>query len=953
MPLKEYRKKRSFVRTPEPQGGKPSGKTLQFVVQKHAASRLHYDFRLEMEGVLKSWAVPKGPSMNPADKRLAMQVEDHPFGYKDFEGIIPPGNYGAGTVMVWDTGTYEPLEKTKGTKADQDRTLRKELKAGSLKFRLNGKKLKGEFALVKTHGRGENSWLLIKHRDRYAMEDAITEKDRSVISRKTLEGIAADPKSKEWKSNRAQAQGEKGVEENISLREKAQTRKKRATATDLAAPAALTAGAGLKAPMPKDLVPMLATLVDHPPADEDWQYEIKWDGYRALAYLNKGKVEIRSRNNKSFDEKFYPVHKALQEWKINAVLDGEVVVIDEKGQSNFGSLQNWRSEADGELIYYLFDVLWLEGKDLTGLSLTERRDLLRSLVPEEGILRLSDTFDVSGKEFFAAAKKMGLEGIIAKKADSLYTPGVRTREWLKIKTANRQEVVIGGYTRNEGTSKLFSSLLVGVFEKGKLQYTGKIGTGFNDKMQKEMMRQFKPLEQKTSPFTAAPDVNKPSRFRPNPPTAKAVWLKPELLCEVSFREMTEDGVMRHPSFEGMREDKSAKEVGREKALPVENVMAGEPGAKERAKTPKKKAPVRGVAKPAREITGPVRSGAKREKKAGRPLRETAQLDTSRMLVPAKTGERKSLLNPTDESQVRSIQGHELHFTNLSKIYWPKEKLTKRDLLNYYYQVAPYMLPYLKDRPQSLNRYPNGIEGKSFYQKDVSGMAPDWVETFPYRTADEDRDKEFLVCTNEAGLLYMASLGCIEINPWSSRVKAPDNPDWCVIDLDPDKKTPFDKVIEAALVTRDVLQAAGIPSCCKTSGSTGLHIYFPLGGKYTYEHSKEFARVVVTIVQSEIPSFTSIQRTVSERKGKMYLDFLQNRPQATLAAPYSARPKPGATVSAPLHWEEVKKGLKMQDFTILNMQARLKSMGDIFKPVLGKGIQMEKALKTLEGLKKND
>lgn len=920
MALKEYKKKRSFTQTPEPRGGAPKGKALQFVVQKHAASHLHYDFRLEMEGVLKSWSVPKGPSMNPADKRLAMQVEDHPFNYKDFEGTIPSGNYGAGTVMVWDEGTYEPLEKTKGTKAGQDRALLKELRAGSLKFRLNGKKLKGEFALVKTRGRGENSWLLIKHRDRYATEDAITDKDRSVISRKTLEGIAADPKSKEWKSNRAQSKNNgvapKSNRKDPEIAAKGRAASPKPNAPDLAAPVAIASKTGRKAPMPEDLLPMLATLVDKPPAEEDWQYEIKWDGYRALAYLERGKAEIRSRNNKSFNEKFYPVHDALKKWNINAVVDGEIVVIDEKGQSNFGNLQNWRSEADGQLIYYLFDILWLEGKDLTGLSLTERRELLKSLVPENaGLLRISDNFDVSGDEFFAAAQKMGLEGIIAKKADSLYTPGIRTREWLKIKTASRQEVVIGGYTRNEGTSKLFSSLLVGFFEKGKLQYTGKIGTGFNDKMQKEMMKQFKPLVRKTSPFVTVPDVNKPSRFRPDPPAAKAVWLKPDLLCEVSFREMTVDGVMRHPSFEGMREDKSPKDVKREKALPLKEAVEAVPS------------------------------------KTRKPAKARAQMDTSKLLVPAKSGDRKTLLNPSDQTQVRSIQGHELQFTHLSKIYWPKEKYTKRDLLNYYYQVAPYMLPYLKDRPQSLNRYPNGIGGKSFYQKNVSGKVPDWIETFPYKTSDSDEEKEFLVCTNEAGLLYMASLGCIEINPWSSRVKAPDYPDWCVIDLDPDKKTPFDKVIEAALVTRDVLKAGGITSYCKTSGSTGLHVYFALGGKYTYEHSKEFARVIVSIVHSEIPSYTSIERQVSSRKGKMYLDFLQNRPQATLAAPYSARPKPGATVSTPLHWEEVKKGLTMQHFTIMNMPARLKSMGDIFKPVLGKAIQMEKAVELLEGLKK--
>jgi bifunctional non-homologous end joining protein LigD len=307
-----------------------------------------------------------------------------------------------------------------------------------------------------------------------------------------------------------------------------------------------------------------------------------------------------------------------------------------------------------------------------------------------------------------------------------------------------------------------------------------------------------------------------------------------------------------------------------------------------------------------------------------------------------------LLNPTDETQVRSINGHELKFTNLSNIYWPKGKITKRDMLNYYYQVAPYMLPYMKDRPQSLNRHPNGINGESFYQKDVKGKVPDWIGTFPYRSEADNRDKEFMVCTDEASLLYIASLGCIEMNPWSSTVQAPDHPDWCIIDLDPDKNT-FDQVVEAAQVTKQVLDAAGVSACCKTSGSTGIHIYIPLGRKYTYEHSKEFGRVIARLVQQQLPKFTSIERIKANRKGKLYVDFLQNRPQATLATAYSLRPKPGATVSMPLHWEEVKKGLRMEDFNIHNAVDRLRSAGDIFKPVLGKGIDMPKALKKLTSI----
>ncbi|MBC9911967.1 DNA ligase D [Chitinophaga varians] len=654
---------------------------------------------------------------------------------------------------------------------------------------------------------------------------------------------------------------------------------------------------------------MLATLAAAATDEPGWLYEIKWDGYRALAFLDKGEVALRSRNNKSFDEKYYPVHQALQQWKVNAVVDGEIVVIDEEGYTRFSQLQEWRSEADGQLVYYLFDILWLNGKDLAGLPLMQRKKLLQQLMPvNNNILRFSEGFVTDGTDFFEQAKKLNLEGIMAKKTDSRYHPGVRTREWLKIKTSNRQEVVIGGYTKNEGSSKPFSSLLVGVYENGTLQYTGKIGTGFSVAQQQEMMKRFSSLEIKKSPFAVIPDVNKPSRFRPNPPQAEAVWLKPKLICEVSFREMTTDGVMRHPSFEGMREDKTPAQVTAEK--PVKTKVAN----------------------------------AKAQTKKSTDKKATLQ----KALKPAATKVRQTLLNPGEETQVRTINSHALKFTNLSKIYWPGEKITKRDMINYYYQMAPYLVPYIKDRPQSLNRFPNGINGESFYQKDVSGKAPDWVPTFPYHSSDEPREKEYLVGENEATLLYMASLGCIEINPWSSRLKKPENPDWCIIDLDPDKTT-FDQVIEAAQVTHEILDAAGIPGYCKTSGSTGLHIYIPLGAKYTYEQSKEFGRIIARLVHARLPDTTSIERATNRRKRKMYIDFLQNRPQATVAAPYSLRPKPGATVSMPLHWEEVKKGLTMKDFTIHNAVQRVREEGDIFKPLLGKGINMKAALTGLEKL----
>lgn len=655
-----------------------------------------------------------------------------------------------------------------------------------------------------------------------------------------------------------------------------------------------------KTKFPAKISPMLATLVNEPFDKPGWQYEVKWDGYRAIAFINNGEVDLTSRNSKSFNDKFYPLFNELQTWKMNVIVDGEIVSLSEKGQADFSSLQGWRSEADGQLVYYVFDILWYEGNDLMQLPLQHRRELLKSILPVSENVKLSENFDTNGIEFFKLAQEMSLEGIMAKREDSLYFPGTRSKDWLKIKTQERQEVVIGGFTRNENSSKKFSSLLVGVFENKELHFTGKIGTGFTVKLQKDLMEKFESLITPDCPFQIEPDVNQPSRFRPNPPKAEATWLKPELICEVSYREMTRDGVMRHPSFEGLREDKKPGEVILEKETNTKAITE-----------------------------------------------EKSNLKKEKIIKVAPKASRKTLLNPKEETQVRKINGNEIKFTNLSKIYWPKEKITKRDLINYYYQAAPFILPYLKDRPQSLNRFPNGINGKSFYQKNVTGKVPAWIKTFPYHSS-VDGDKNFLVVTNEASLLYLVSLGCIEINPWSSRDSKPDNPDWCIIDLDPDQNT-FEQVIITAQVTKTILNSIGVDSYCKTSGSTGIHIYFPLGAKYTYEASKEFARKIATLVQKELPKFTSIERMVSNRSGKMYIDFLQNRPQATLAAPYSVRPKPGATVSMPLHWDEVKKGLKMSDFTVKNAIARMRTEGDIFKPVLGKGINMKECLKKMENL----
>ncbi|TSJ44486.1 DNA ligase D [Mucilaginibacter corticis] len=651
-----------------------------------------------------------------------------------------------------------------------------------------------------------------------------------------------------------------------------------------------------KKKMPASIKPMKATLVDEAFDDAGWIYEVKWDGYRAIAKVEPGQAELISRNNLPFDQ-FTPVNHQLGKWNINAVLDGEIVALNDKGNANFGALQNWRNTKSAKLVYYVFDILWYDGKDLTGLPLNERKEILKAVIPASELIKASEFFEVNGTEFFETAKKMNLEGVIAKKADSLYTADARSREWLKIKAKRRQEVVIAGFTKNEGTGKYFSALAIGVYDQNEtLHYIGKVGSGFNDRMQKEMMAQFKPLITKDSPFDVEPDVEEPSQFRPRRLGAKATWLKPELVCEIEFAEITGDGKVRQASFKGMRNDKNPKAVILETEADTAEVVA----------------------------------------EADEPTKST----TMKKEIPG-------FLDPAKDSQTVKVDGCPLIFNHLSKEYWPEDHITKRDMFNYYDAVAAYMVPYLKDRPMSLNRFPNGIHGPSFYQKNVKDKAPDCMQKMPH-TNDKGEQKEYLVATNKASLLWMASLGCIEINPWFSRVGSPDHPDFCVIDLDPDNQH-FDQVIEAALVVKQVCDAMGVPVYPKTSGSTGMHLYIPLGAKYTYEQSQLFAKIIVTHVHEQIPDYTSLERMVKNRAGKMYLDFLQNRPDATIAGVYSLRPKPGATVSMPLSWDEVKPGLTMRDFTIHNSISRLKETGDLFKGVLGEGVDLAATLKKAQSV----
>lgn len=931
MSLSLYKKKRHFNETAEPEGKEKSSKgTLRFVIQKHDASHLHYDLRLEMEGVLKSWAVPKGPSLNPADKRLAMMVEDHPYDYKDFEGIIPEGNYGGGTVIVWDEGFYEPLEKGLKRK-EQEKLLLNQLHTGNLKFEMHGKKLKGEFALFKLKKEGdEKSWLLIKHKDEHASENSVIEKNKSVKSGKTLAQVAKEngvevKHPEETSSKKTTTKPVQLLNKTEATKQKKVAAKPLKTVSSKAGKKSLDVKELLgtcfslarKVATPHKVAPMFASLADNPFDNADWIFEVKWDGYRSLAFCNGENVELTSRNFNSFTERYYPVTKALKQLNYSAIFDGEIAAVTENGMADFQLLQNWQN-TETELQFFIFDLLWIDGYDVTDLPLIERKRILRSVLPSQhDIIKYSDHIEKNGVDFFKLAQDRGLEGIMAKKTDSVYDAGGRSKDWLKIKTTLRQEAIIVGYTKPRNTRQYFGAILIGAYRNGKLQYIGHTGGGFNAKSLGDVYQQLQKNIIDECPLENCPKGNMP-----------VTWVEPKLICEIKFSEWTKEGVMRHPIFMGLRTDKKITDVIIEKSLHMSEAEDN----KKTTKTASKKQP----------------SPTKLKSKSPLKKNIAAAKASTKKSVSKSTGELDLSLEKNQEAK---LNGQTLQLTNLDKIYWKKEKFSKGEMINYYIKIAPYMLPYMIDRPQSLNRHPNGIDAPNFYQKDMRGKVPDWMETFDEFSESTGETVQYLVCANEATLVYMANLGCIEMHPWHSRKNAHLKPDWCLIDLDPDDPNPFEQVIETAHIVKKVLDSIGAESYVKTSGSSGIHIYIPLGAKYDYDQSKQLAQLVVTMVHDELPDTTSLERSPAKRKGKIYLDYLQNRETQTAAAPYSLRPKPGVPVSTPLDWSEIKKGLTQTTYTAKNIFDRLQTEGDLFKPVLGKGIDLQKVLKKVESLMK--
>jgi bifunctional non-homologous end joining protein LigD len=855
--LENYKAKRNFKKTREPEGGQPSSERLLFVVQKHAASHLHYDFRLEVKGVLKSWAVPHGPSMDAEERRLAMPVEDHPYDYKDFEGVIPKGQYGGGTVIVWDEGWYEPSsDEPLKDKAAQEHWMMSNYYKNALKITLHGHKLKGDFILIKfKEDKYEGGWRLIKADDKYASKKDVLLKDKSVKSGLTIEQMAESNDAAVWQSNR----------ENNAPTEVVPSDKKDIVKEN-----------GIRRAMLKTVSPMLCTLTKDVVADEDYLYEIKWDGYRIVSHVQDSKVKMSSRSALDYTKKYPPVAKALEQLGHDAVVDGEVVVFNEHGKPDFDALQLYNGH-ETPINYCLFDLLWLDGFDLTELPLTERKDLLRDLIEGNEVLRFSESFD-DGEKLYQQALDLDLEGIVAKRKDSTYQQGARNNNWLKTPTRKRQEFVIGGWAESD-KNRSFRSLLFGAYNNGKFEWIGRSGGGYKEKDMPAILEQLQQIESKDSPF-----VNKVLDTK----GVKIHWVKPHLVANFEFATWTKSGRIRKPAtFLGFRKDKKALDV-------------------------------------VREI----------------PLSDQQEQDIIEQPVE------KQVVDLADDSnwpkilhkKIRSehdfeIEGRTLHINNIEQELW--HGVTKAQLITYYHAVSQYILPYLKDRPLSLHIKQDGANAPGFYIKDMEGQQPELLNIF----SDERRHKkkgkrdviDYAVCNNEPALLYLINLGNIDLNPWSSRISKPQEPDFISIDLDPSDQD-FQKAVKTALAAKTVFDDLKVTSFVKTSGKTGIHLFVPCEG-YNYPQARTIAEAICERVAALVPDIATTEVSIAHRGTKLFVDPSQNDYADTLACAYSVRPYKHPTVSTPLDWKEVNTKLHPDKFTMATIQERLEKKGDLFENLL--------------------
>ena len=839
MPLNEYRRKRNFEKTPEPFPDTQSlAKDGQFFVQRHDASRLHYDFRLAIDGVLKSWAVPKGPSMDPAHRRLAMEVEDHPLAYGSFEGNIPKGEYGGGSVMLWDRGEFL---------IDGRESAQKQWERGDLKLELKGQKLRGAFKLFRMRGKTKGTeWLLVKAKDAFATP-----------------GWTADELAASVLTNRTQRE----IAEEISANFTNATQ-----ATE----------------------PMLPTLVKTLPEGDSWLYEVKWDGVRVLCTVSDGSVDLRSRNGTSYNRSF-PELMDLPQWlKLESgVLDGEIVAMDAEGRIHFGAIQprlggnrrggNRRGGAGPEpegISLYLFDLLFRNGKDLRSLPLEKRRAALARVLQKNGRVQLSPALQGSATSVMEVAAEGALEGIVAKRRDSPYRPG-RSTDWVKVKLERREDFVICGWL--PGKRKSFASLVLGLFDNEGLSWCGNVGTGFSEAELHSLSAMLKKSVKADGPAFA---------YGPWPSGMR--WVEPALVAELRFAEWTQSGRLRSPVFLGLRPDKQPADCVREEA--------------ELLSTPRTLAP----SVQAEEPTNAVARKRARKRSA------------------AKSSPRPAI-------------------SHGEKLYFPDDKITKGQLIAYYEEVAPYLVPHLQGRPAVLKRFPDGIDGKFFFQKNLPASTPSWVPTVTLPSEHERREIRYIVIDDVNVLLYAVNLGCIEMNAWMSRTESIDSPDYILFDLDP-FECGFAKVVETAHVLRETLAHLGLDAYVKTSGGDGLHVVTPLAEGHTYSEVKSFTEGMASAIGTMRPDLVTTERSIKKRPvGKVYFDYLQFGKGKTIASIYSVRPRKGAPVSMPLQWDELTAKTRPTSFHLRNTLSRLRKKGDLWEPVLRKGHVLQEALDKLQGL----
>ena len=866
MSLETYRRKRDFKKTPEPSGSagsSPPAKGRRFVVQRHRASRLHYDFRLEIDGVLMSWAVPRGPSLNPAERRMAVHVEDHPLSYFDFEGVIPKGEYGGGDVIVWDWGTFEPEETDDPGRA---------VSSGELKFRLDGEKLRGRFTLVKTRGSrsGPDDWLLIHKKDEAADPDwDVDSLPRSVKTGRTNDEVLAG-KDAVWDS-RAPADA-----------------------------ASIDLSGARDEPLPEFVEPMKATSADAPFDDPDWLFELKLDGYRIEAVVDGPRVRLWTRNKQDAARYFPDLAAARPTWikADSAIVDGEVVALDREGRPTFSLLQdragmgrfggrpaNARNGKDATdfvapVVYYVFDLIYLDGRLLIDVPLEQRKRLLCSVLRDHPSVRYGSHVEADGMAFYDVVGEQGLEGLIAKLKQSRYEPGRRSKSWLKVKIRREQEVVVVGYEPGKGARADLGSLILAVNEDDELRYAGEVGSGLDGRTIRQLKAELDAHAVDTPPVV-------------NPPRIKgAVWSAPRLVVRVEFSEWTDDNLLRQAAYKGLEIGKDPKSVVRERALSTRTAVAAAEKAAAESDPPE---------------SDPPQSATPDEMVALEQIRKDGTWE---------------------------IGGQQIALTNLDKVLFPEPGFTKRDLIRYYVTVAPVMLKYLRGRALNLSRWPDGVNGKTFWQKQIPHWAPDWIARWDYPEAGSSESHTYLVADRVATMAWLANHATIDMHPWTSRIESYRNPTYALIDIDPGTRTSFEEVVALARVFRTALEHLGVIGLPKVTGKRGIQVWVPIKPVYTYPQTSEWVEALSRAVGATVPQLVSWEWAKTARRGLARLDFTQNAVNKTLVAPYAVRPVAGAGVSAPISWEELDDPeLRPDRWNIETILERVEELGDLFAPAV--------------------